>query len=118
MLECKNNPQIKVADFGVMTVYPFYQKITSAYRQSSEPLNYHNGANWPYLSAIYAYAKRQYGMEYKNALESWFTYNIEKNNFTPIEYFSSACPDGSLLQAWSGAAAFVMDEELSIGFWD
>lgn len=118
MLECKNNPQIKVADFGVMTVYPFYQKITSAYRKSSEPLNYHNGANWPYLSAIYAYAKRQYGMEYKNALESWFTYNIEKNNFTPIEYFSSACPDGSLLQAWSGAAAFVMDEELSIDFWN
>lgn len=117
-LECKNNPQIKVADFGVMTVYPFYKKITSAYRKSSEPLNYHNGANWPYLSAIYAYAKRQYGMEYQNALESWFTYNIDKNNFTPIEYFSSACPDGSLLQAWSGTAAFVMDKVLSLGFWD
>ena len=118
LLECKNNPQIKTADFGVMTVYPFYKKITAFYRKSSEPLNYHNGANWPYLSAIYAYAKRQYGMEYKHALESWFTYNIDKNNFTPIEYFSSACPDGSLLQAWSGAAAFVLDEELSIGFWD
>lgn len=63
-----------LTDFGVMTVYPFYKKATSAYRKSSEPLNYHNGANWPYLSAIYAYAKRQYGMEYNNGrrIKYWF----------------------------------------------
>lgn len=118
ILECRNNKAIKAADFGVMTVYPFYRHPQSAHNKSSEPFNYHNGANWPYLSAMYAYAKRQYGMEYKYALESWFTDNVEKNNFTPIEYFSSMCPDGSLLQAWSSAVAFVLDEKLSENFWN
>ena len=57
-------------------------------------------------------------MEYTYALESWFYYNVEKGNFTPIEYFSSLCKDGSLLKAWSGAAAFVLDEEISLNFFD
>lgn len=118
MLECRNNTAVKAADFGVMSVYPFYKHPRSAYNKSSEPFHYHNGSNWPYLSAMYAYAKRQHGMEYKYALESWFTYNVEKHNFTPIEYFSSVQPDGSLLQAWSSAAAFVLDEKLSKNFWD
>ena len=118
LLECKNNPAIKCKDFGVMSVYPFYVGAKAACNKSTQPYNYHNGANWPYLSAMYAYAKRKYGMEYKHALESWFEYNIDKGNYTPIEYFSPLCEDGSLLQAWSSAAAFVLDEKLSLNFWD
>lgn len=118
ILECRNNSAVQSEDFGVMSVYPFYRKAASTCDKSSEPFNYHNGANWPYLSAMYAHAKRRYGLEYTYALESWFTYNVNKNNFTPIEYFSSVCPDGSLLQAWSGAVAFVLDETTSRDFWD
>lgn len=55
-------------------------------------------------------------MEYLNPLQSWFSYNIEKGNYSPIEYFSPACKDGSLLQAWSGAAAFVLDDKISEKF--
>jgi len=101
-----------------MTVWPFYKNPEAVYWISSQPYNYHNGANWPYWAAIYAYAKRKYGMEYSYALESWFTYNVERGNYTPIEYFSSACKDGSLLQAWSGVAAFVLDEKTSLTFFD
>lgn len=118
LLECRNNKDIKVKDFGVLCVYPFYSRAYSAYNKSSQPYNYHNGANWPYLSAMYAYAKRKYGMEYKYALECWFAQNLENDNYTPVEFYSPACPDGSLLQAWGGAVAFVMDEDLSLNFWD
>lgn len=118
LLEVRNNKAVKLPDYGVMCVYPPYIHFDATYFRSSQPFEYHNGSNWPYWAAMYALAKRKYGMEYKNALCSWFTYNIEKNNFTPIEYFSSGYPDGSLLQAWSGVAAFVFDEEVSLKFWD
>ncbi len=118
LLEVRNNNQVKLSDFGVMAVWPFYKNAKAVYWTSSQPYNYHNGANWPYWAAIYAYAKRKFGMEYKHALTSWFSYNIDKDNYTPIEYFSPACKDGSLLQAWSGVAAFVLDEDTSLNFFD
>ena len=49
-------------------------------------------------------------MEYEYALTSWFDYNVKKGNYTPVEYFSSCQPTGSLLQAWSGCGAFVLDD--------
>jgi hypothetical protein len=67
---------------------------------------------------MYALAKRKYGMEYKYALESWFEHNVENGNFTPIEYYSPLCKDGSLLHTWTGVVAFVLDEKLSDNFWD
>ena len=104
--------------FGSMCVFPFYKKIDSAANKSTQCFDYHNGANWPYLSAMYAYAKRKYGMNYKHLLTVPFEYNLKKGNYTPIEYFSPYCRDGSLLQAWSGASAFVLDEETSLNFFD
>lgn len=118
LLETKNNHAQKAGDWGVMCVYPFYSRFDSARNKSAQPYYYHNGANWPYLSAMYAAAKRKYGMEYRYALESWFDYNVARGNYTPVEFFSPPQKDGSLLQAWSGVAAFVMDEELSREFWD
>ncbi len=118
LLETKNNKEQPAGDFGVMCVYPFYGRVDSAYQKSSQPYYYHNGSNWPYLSAMYAYAKRMMGMEYRYALESWFPYNVEKGNFTPIEFFSPPQKDGSLLQAWSAACAFVLNEKLSVDFFE
>lgn len=105
------------ARFGSMCVYPFYKTIQSARNKSTQSFDYHNGANWPYLSAMYAYAKRKFGMSYKHLLTIPFTYNLERGNYTLLEYFSPYCKDGSLLQAWSGAIAFVLDEEISTDFW-
>ena len=109
LLETKNNHLQQAGDYGVMCVYPFYKRFGAAYFKSSQDYQYHNGGNWPYLSAIYAYAKYLAGREYHYALSSWFTYNLEKGIFTPIEYFSPCRLSGSTLQAWSGAAAFVFD---------
>lgn len=109
LLDTRKNKIGDVGDFGIMSVHPLYRGITSAYRKSTQPFDYHNGANWPYLSAVYAYAQSLHGREWKYALLSWFDYNVKKGNYTPIEYFSPCCEDGSLLQAWSSLGAFVLD---------
>lgn len=118
ILETRNNKEQKAGDYGVMCVYPFYSRAVESRNKSSQPYYYHNGGNWPYLCAMYAAAKRKCGMEYRYALESWFDYNVKRGNYTPIEFFSPPQKDGSLLQAWSGCAAFVMDEDISRDFWD
>jgi glycogen debranching enzyme len=109
LLETKNNHLQQAGDYGVMCVYPFYKRISAAYFKSSQDYEYHNGGNWPYWSAIYAYAKSLAGRECRYALESWFSYHLEKGIFTPVEYFSPCRKSGSTLQAWSGAAAFTFD---------
>ena len=108
-LDTRKNKICKADEFGIMCVYPLYRGIASANRKSAQPYDYHNGANWPYWSAVYAYAQSLYGREWKYALMSWFDYNVRKGNYTPVEYFSPCCADGSLLQAWSGLGAFVLD---------
>ena len=108
-LETRNNHLQQAGDYGVMCVYPFYKRISAAYFKSSQDYEYHNGGNWPYWSAIYAYAKNLEGREYKYALKSWFSYNLDKGIFTPVEYFSPCRKSGSTLQAWSGVAAFTFD---------
>lgn len=118
LLESKNNTKQKAGDFGVMCVYPFYKEHFESAGKSSQPYHYHNSANWPYLSSMYALAKKKYKLDYNYALESWFDYNVKKGNFTPVEYFSPLYPCGSLLQAWSGVSAFVLDEELSNKYFD
>ena len=100
-LESKNNSLQKAGDFGVLSVYPFYKPDRSVVLKSSLPYYYHNGGDWPYLSAAYAYAKLMYGMEYQYPLTRWFEYNLAKGNFTPVEFFAPPHPDGSLLQGWS-----------------
>ena len=107
-LESRNNDETD--DYGVKCVYPLYSRIDAGIIKSFQPYNYHNGADWPYLSAMYAYALKMYSMDYKYPLERWFDYNVKRGNFTPIEYYSPYCPDGSLLQAWSSASAFVFND--------
>ena len=108
MLETRNNKDQKAGDFGVLSVYPFYKDNRSVVLKSSLPYYYHNGGDWPYWSAAYAYAKLMYGMDYIYPLTRWFEYNIAKNNFTPVEFYAPPHADGSLLQAWSSVGAFVL----------
>ncbi|MFA5449928.1 MAG: amylo-alpha-1,6-glucosidase [Clostridia bacterium] len=107
-LESKNNSLQTAGDFGVLSVYPFYQRADAVVAKSTLPYSYHNGGDWPYWSALYAYAKLMYGMDYKYPLTRWFEYNIEQDNFTPVEFFAPMHPQGSLLQAWSSVGAFVL----------
>ena len=109
LLESRNNGIQRAGDFGVMSVFPFYRGIDRARNKSSQEYEYHNGAVWPYLSALVAYAQMRNGRDYSYALTSSFDWNIAKGNYTPIEYYSPIRPDGSLLQAWSSDAAWVYD---------
>lgn len=107
-LESKNNKEQIAGDFGTLSVYPFYKNNRDIVQKSSLPYYYHNGGDWPYLSCVYAYAKLMYNMDYMYPLTRWFEYNIEKGNYTPIEFFNPLQKDGSLLQAWSSTGAFVL----------
>ena len=109
MLESKNNKIQRAGDFGVMSVFPFYKGIDRYHNKSSQDYEYHNGAVWPYLAALVAYAEAKNGRDHVYALTSSFDWNIAKGNYTPIEYYSPIRPDGSLLQAWSSDAAWVYD---------
>ncbi|MDE6189119.1 MAG: hypothetical protein K2G37_02375, partial [Clostridia bacterium] len=108
LLESKNNTEQGAGDFGTLSVYPFYKNTKDIVQKSSLPYYYHNGGDWPYLSCVYAYAKLMHKMDYTYPLTRWFEYNLEKGNYTPIEFFSPLHPDGSMLQAWSSTGAFVL----------
>jgi len=109
LLETRNNRTQRAGDFGVMSVFPFYKGTDRARNKSSQEYEYHNGAVWPYLSALVAYAQATHGRDFTYALTSSFDWNVAKGNYTPIEYYSPIRPDGSLLQAWSSDAAWVYD---------
>lgn len=108
LLESRSNTEQQAGDFGVLSVWPFYKRLTDTVQKSTLPYYYHNGGDWPYLSAMYAYAKLMYGMDAEYPLTRWFEFNLARGNYTPVEFFSPVHPDGSLLQAWSGAGALAL----------
>ena len=109
LLETKNNPDMGGEDFGVACVYPPYSLPRSTCNKSSHLYEYHNGANWCYLTAMYAYAKSLFGRDWRAPLVSTFRYMLTKKHYTLIEYFSPCCKAGSVLQAWSAAIAFAFE---------
>lgn len=110
LLESQNNKEQEGGAFGVMCVYPPYSVPRAACHKSSRLFDYHNGANWCYLTAMYAYAKSLFEMDWRTPLLSTFRYMTERGYYTPIEYFSPCCPAGSALQAWSAAMAFAFEK--------
>ena len=113
LLETQNSDYY--GDIGVLCVYPPYRNAERLVEKSAYPLRYHNGAEWPYLSALYAFAKKLAGMDYAYPLRRWYEYGLERGFATPIEYFSPPYPPGGMLQAWSAFAAFVLDNESADG---
>lgn len=113
LLETRNND--KFGEFGVLCVYPPYRSATRLVEKSAEPLRYHNGAEWPYLSALYAFAKKMYGMDYRYPLTRWYTYGLSQGFRSPVEYFSPPYPAGGMLQAWSSFGAFVLGHDSADG---
>ena len=109
LLETRNNGAQEGGDFGVMCVYPPYELPKAACHKSARLYDYHNGANWCYLTAMYAYAKAVAGRDWRTPLLSTFRYMTSHGHFTLVEYFSPCCKTGSALQAWSAAIAFVYE---------
>ena len=111
MLESRNNKIQRAGDFGVMSVFPFYRGQDRYYNKSSQEFEHHNGAVWPYLSALVAYAQKTCGRDCSYALTSSFDWSVKHGYYTPIEYYSPIRPDGSLLHAESSLFAWVYDWE-------
>ncbi|MBP5405462.1 MAG: hypothetical protein J6Y74_05950 [Clostridia bacterium] len=118
LLETRNNQAQKGGDFGVMSVYPLYKERRATAHKSMRPFDYHNGANWCYLTAMYAYAKYLYGRDYAYPLLSCFSYNVRRGHYTPVEYFSPCAPTGGSLQGWSAAIAFTYQYIGKASFFD
>ena len=110
LLETRHNHEQKGGDFGVMCVYPLYGERTATAHKSMRPYDYHNGANWCYLTAMYAYAQYLYGGDWRYPLLSCFDYNVARGHYTLVEYFSPCAETGGPLQGWSGDLAFVYDQ--------
>ncbi|MEA4939589.1 MAG: amylo-alpha-1,6-glucosidase [Christensenella sp.] len=113
LLETRNNARF--GEFGTLCVYPPYAASVRLVEKSAYPLRYHNGADWPYLSALYAFAKKLYGMDYRYPLTRWFTVGLEQGFATPVEYYSPYYPAGGMLQGWSAFAAVVLERENADG---
>ncbi|MBN2852765.1 MAG: hypothetical protein JXQ23_08530, partial [Clostridia bacterium] len=110
LLETGNNVRQSFGDWGVMSVFPFYKYKEHLVEKSSEDYIYHNGSDWPYLSCLYAYAKKKCHLDYQYPLTRWFTYSISQGWFTPVEYYNPVSGRGSLLQGWSGMAGIILNE--------
>jgi len=114
LLETQHNTRF--GEFGTMCVYPPYASAARLVEKSADPLRYHNGADWPYLSSLYAFAKKIHGMEYRYPLMRWYERGLAQGYATPWEYDSPYYPVGGMLQGWSAFAAFVLDHESAQGF--
>jgi len=109
LLETQHNG--RYGEFGTLCVYPPYASSARLVEKSAYPLRYHNGADWPYLSALYAFAKKMYGMDESYPLTRWFEVGLLQGFATPVEYYSPFYPAGGMLQGWSAFAAFVLDHD-------
>ena len=109
MLESRNNAAQPFGDWGTLCCWPPYKHTAHLVEKSAYPFVYHNGSDWPYWSAMYAFAKGMYGLSIDYPLTRWFTYSLEQSWATPVEYFNPVTGRGSFLQAWSAMAVFAAD---------
>ncbi len=109
MLQTRHNVQQPHGDWGVMCCWPPYSLRADLFGKSAQALNYHNGAEWPYLSAIYAELLMERGdPDWHYALTRWWSVHLERGWLTPVEYHTPAHAPGAFLQGWSGMAASAM----------
>ena len=109
ILESRNNKSQGAGDFGVMCVYPFYRGLGRTFHRNLQDYKFHNGAVWPYWSALVAYAQLMHGRDCTYALTSSFDWSVKHGSYTPVEYYSPLHPCGGCPQASDGDVAWVYD---------
>jgi hypothetical protein len=108
-LQTRHNMFQPHEDWGVMCCWPTYSRHADLFAKSAQPYNYHNGAEWPYLSAMYAQLLLERDdPDWHYVLTRWWEIQLEKGWLTPVEYHTPAHPVGAFLQGWSGAAVGAM----------
>ena len=109
LLETRNNRIRRLGDFGVMSVFPPYRGADRCFSRSLQEYCFHNGAAWPYWSALVAYAFLMNGRDHTYALTSSFIWNLKEGNYTPVACYSPLFSVKMPLHARSSDAAFVYD---------
>lgn len=114
----------RLAEWGILSCNPLYERPSETVRSSFLPYSYHNGADWPYLDGIDALVRLWVRDEnWRYPLLQWWRYGLERNWLTPAEVYSAYYPDGRALnddfglrQAWSSmpGAAIILG---GFGFW-
>ena len=109
LLETRNNRIRRLGDFGVLSVFPCYRGADRSFSRSQQPYCFHNGAAWPYWSALVAYAQLMNGRDYTYALTSSFVWNLKAGNYTPVACDSPIVSVNMPLHARSSDVAWVYD---------
>lgn len=108
-LQTRHNIYQPYDDWGVMCCWPPYKLRADLFGKSARAYDYHNGAEWPYLSAIYAQILLERGdSDWRYVLARWWEIQLERGWLTPVEYHSPAHPVGAFLQGWSSLAISAM----------
>lgn len=104
-LQTRNNPAQPYGDWGVMCCWPPYRLHEDLFAKSAHPYRYHNGADWPYLDALYArLLLERDDPDWRYVLTRWWQVQLERGYPTPLEFLSPPHPVGGPLQGWSGLA--------------
>ncbi|MCM2293280.1 GH116 family glycosyl hydrolase [Allorhizobium sp. BGMRC 0089] len=109
LLESRNNSRQPYGDWGVMCAWPPFKRPADTRAKSAFAYRYHNGADWPYLSALYAEQRLKYGLDgWTYPMLRWWQTSLENGWMGSVEYFSPPFARGSLLQGWTGMHAAVI----------
>jgi glycogen debranching enzyme len=107
-LETRHNPKQAFGDWGVMCVYPPFKHREDVRSKTAFAFRYHNGADWPWLSGLYAEERLRRGLSgWRYPMLRWWETCLERGWMGAVEYFSPPWGRGSLLQGWSAMPAAV-----------
>jgi len=107
-LESRRNAEQPWGDFGMLCVFPPFARPGELHGKSASAFRYHNGADWPWLDALYAAERLRRGLGgWRYPLTRWWEVALAQGWPAPVEYFSPPFGRGSLLQAWSSLPAAV-----------
>ena len=109
LLQSRNNPAQPWGDWGVLCCFPPYRLRADLFGKSADPFRYHNGAEWPFLSAIYAeILLERNNPDWRYVLTRWWQRSLDQGWLVPVEFASPGYPPGAFLNGWSGLAARVV----------
>jgi glycogen debranching enzyme len=107
-LESRRNAGQPYGDFGMLCVYPPFDRPGELRAKSAFAYRYHNGADWPWLDGLYAAERLRRGLGgWRYPLTRWWEWSLAQGWAGAVEYFSPPFGRGSLLQGWSSLPAAV-----------
>jgi glycogen debranching enzyme len=90
----------------MLCAWPPFRRRADTRAKSVFAFRYHNGADWPWLDALYAGERLRRGLPgWRYPLTRWWESCLANGWAGPVEYFSPPFGRGCLLQGWSALPA-------------